>query len=196
MNVDQTLLRPVVRLAITTASLLLIPLAAMQFTSEVVWSFFDFVIAGCLLFGTGMAYILATRTFAAGTGSRMRYRFATGFALFSVLFMVWVNLTVGIIGSENNAFNLVYFAVAIGGIIGSVFVRLRPAGMVRVMFAMALTMAVIAGIALFSGMQYLPESSVTEILAVNGLFALMFITSGFLYRYSVRANYAAESATI
>mgnify|MGYP000483516586 CR=1 FL=1 len=40
---------------IVTMSILLIPLIAMQFTNEVNWSLFDFLIAGALLIGTGLA---------------------------------------------------------------------------------------------------------------------------------------------
>ena len=41
--------------------LLLIPLIAMQFTDEVNWTLFDFVIAGALLFGTGLLSELIMR---------------------------------------------------------------------------------------------------------------------------------------
>ena len=34
--------------------ILLLPLIAMQFTNEVNWSLFDFIIAGVLLFGMGI----------------------------------------------------------------------------------------------------------------------------------------------
>ena len=41
--------------------LLLVPLVAMRFTAEAIWAPGDFVAAGLLLFGAGMAYVLATR---------------------------------------------------------------------------------------------------------------------------------------
>ena len=46
---------------VTTIALLAIPLAAMQFTSEVDWGLGDFVAAGLLLVGAGGSYVVATR---------------------------------------------------------------------------------------------------------------------------------------
>lgn len=75
-------------------ALLLLPLIAMQFTSEVVWTASDFITAGILLFGTGLAIELAIRKV---TNPRNRF-FAIGAILF-VLFLVWAELAVGIFGS-------------------------------------------------------------------------------------------------
>jgi hypothetical protein len=46
--------RPAVRVALATAFILLVTLAAMQITDEVDWGVFDFVLAGVLLGGTGL----------------------------------------------------------------------------------------------------------------------------------------------
>ncbi|HEV3377537.1 MAG TPA: hypothetical protein VG126_09695 [Thermoleophilaceae bacterium] len=46
--------RPAVRVALATALILLLPLAAMQMTDEVDWGVADFVLAGALLGGTGL----------------------------------------------------------------------------------------------------------------------------------------------
>ena len=43
------------------ALILLLPLLAMQFTTEVAWDFADFMIFGALLAGAGGAYELAMR---------------------------------------------------------------------------------------------------------------------------------------
>ena len=42
------------------AAMLMIPLLAMQFTDAVVWTPFDFTVAGALLFSAGFVYVLAT----------------------------------------------------------------------------------------------------------------------------------------
>jgi peptidoglycan/LPS O-acetylase OafA/YrhL len=79
------------RLAVVTLLLLLAPLAAMQFTEEVNWGPGDFVIAGLLLFGAGMLYILAS---ARVTGRRQRAAVAA--AVMAGLAIVWAELAVGL----------------------------------------------------------------------------------------------------
>jgi len=74
-----------------TAMLLLIPLIAMQFTKEVNWTLFDFVVAGILLFGTGLLCELAIRKI-----NNPKHRIAACIAILAVLLIVWAELAVGI----------------------------------------------------------------------------------------------------
>ena len=57
----QNITRRLIVWAVVVALILLIPLVAMQFTSEVNWTLSDFVFAGVLLFGTGLTYELVAR---------------------------------------------------------------------------------------------------------------------------------------
>jgi hypothetical protein len=123
MNTSNSIFRSITIPATGTAILLLIPLIAMQFTDEVVWTFVDFAVAGVLLFGTGLTYMLVTRS----SGS-IAYRIAIGFALFTGLLLIWVNLAVGIIGTESNPANTMYFGVFFIGIIGALIARFRAKG--------------------------------------------------------------------
>ncbi len=77
-------------IALATGLILLIPLVAMQFSDEVVWTLFDFATAGALLSGTGLMFVLAARKV------DKRYRVAIGIALAAALLYVWVELAVGI----------------------------------------------------------------------------------------------------
>lgn len=79
---------------ITAALLLLIPLIAMQFTDEVNWTLFDFVVAGALLLGTGLMCELAIRKI-----HKMKYRIAICVALLAVFLLIWAELAVGIFGT-------------------------------------------------------------------------------------------------
>jgi len=79
---------------IIIALLLLIPLIAMQFTDEVNWSIFDFVIAGTLLFGTGVLCELALRKI-----KSFKYRLAILTCILLVLLAIWAELAVGIFGT-------------------------------------------------------------------------------------------------
>jgi len=80
---------------ITVAVLLLIPLTAMKFTNEVKWGWFDFLVAGILLLGTGLACEIVLRIV-----KRPLYRLALCAAILFALFIVWAELAVGIIGTR------------------------------------------------------------------------------------------------
>lgn len=130
----------------SAAVLLLIPLVAMQFTDEVKWDVFDFAAFGSMLLGAGVLCELAVRmTFNAA------YRFAVGIAVAAAFLLIWVNLAVGIIGSEDNPANLMYAAVLAIAAVGAVIGRFQPAGMARALSAAALAQALVGIIALAAG---------------------------------------------
>lgn len=189
MNADHSLFKSIAYMAIATGALLLIPLIAMQFSAEVVWSLSDFIFAGALLFGTGLSYKLITRK-----SGEIAYRAAVGFALFTGLFLIWTNGAVGIIGSENNEINQLYFLVIFVGIIGAFISRFRPYELSFTMFAMAIGQAIVAVVALSTGMAAAPGSSVYEIAAVNGFFIMLFVVSALLFRHAAKENPKPETA--
>ncbi|KKQ50494.1 MAG: hypothetical protein US70_C0036G0007 [Parcubacteria group bacterium GW2011_GWD2_38_11] len=67
----------------------MIPFIAMQFTAEVVWTLSDFVIAGFLLFGTGVILALATKKFP-------KHKIIVGILIVVAFVYVWAELAVGI----------------------------------------------------------------------------------------------------
>jgi len=73
------------------AALLLLPLVAMQFTTEVVWDSADFAFAGLLLVGAGLLFELAARA----TRSLM-WRLAVGAGLLLGVLLVWADAAVGV----------------------------------------------------------------------------------------------------
>jgi hypothetical protein len=78
-------------IVLLVALLLLIPLIAMQFTNEVNWTLFDFIVAGVLLLGTGLLGEFVMRKI-----NKIKYRIATCIALMVVLLLIWAELAVGI----------------------------------------------------------------------------------------------------
>jgi hypothetical protein len=58
---SRTVFRSVLRVALVTAIVLMAPLIAMQFTDEVNWSLFDFILAAALLATAGLLLELAVR---------------------------------------------------------------------------------------------------------------------------------------
>jgi len=181
MNADRKFYQSIAGPAFVTGVILLIPLVAMQFTGEVDWDLADFIVMGTLIFGTGLTYRLVT-----GKCGEIEYRVAIGFALATGFFLIWANLAVGIIGSENNPINLLYFGVIAVGIIGAFISRFQSHKMAFVMFALALAVALVAISALITGMHRLPDSSVFEILVVNGFFMVLFTISALLFRHAAQ----------
>lgn len=76
---------------VVTALLLLVPLVAMQFTSEVAWGLLDFVLAAALLLGAGTAIVLASRWFERPAARRVAVA-----AIALVTALVWAELAVGL----------------------------------------------------------------------------------------------------
>lgn len=175
--------KSIIHLARLTAFILLLPLLAMLFTDQVVWDLTDFIVAGALIFGTGLAYELV-----ASKGGTMAYRVAVGIALAAAFLLVWMNLAVGIIGSEDNPVNLMYFGVLAIFILGAIMARLRPQGMARVLFATALAQALVPVLALMINKPQVTGveafMGVLGVLGLNAFFVMMFIGSGLLFRRS------------
>ncbi|MCP4884370.1 MAG: hypothetical protein GY908_11320 [Flavobacteriales bacterium] len=79
---------------LTVLALLLIPLVAMQFTNEVNWSLFDFIIAAVLLFGTGFVIDLVI-----GKTKNIKYRVAILILMVIAFILIWAELAVGVFGT-------------------------------------------------------------------------------------------------
>lgn len=153
---------------IVVACVLVIPLVAMQFTSEVVWGLADFVVAGILLFGAGLVYELVS-----SRGNSLAYRMAVGIAVAAALLLIWMDLALATEG--DNSGGLIYVGVVVLGI-GAVIARLRPRGMARALFATAVAQVVVAVVAMVAWGQYV------EFIILNGLFIALWVGSALLFR--------------
>ena len=162
----------------SAAALLLLPLLAMRFTDEVNWDLADFACAGALVLGVGVAYELT-----AATTANRAYRAAVGVALAAAFILVWVNVAVGIIGSEDHPANLMYYGVLAVGVVGAVVARLRPRAMARSLVAMALAQALVAVVALIAGLGFTGP--------VTLFFAALWLTSAWLFRKAAREQACA-----
>ncbi len=179
-NITVIIMQNIIRIALATAFILLLPLLAMQFTDQVVWDLADFAVAGVLLFGAGLTYELIARK-----AGRIAHRFAVGVAVAAALLLVWINLAVGIIGNEGNPANLMYIGVLAVGIIGAVIASLEPRGMARVLFATAGAQMLVPVIALIIGPPQVSSwgaAGVFGVFGLNGFFAALWVGSGLLFR--------------
>lgn len=84
----------VISILITVAVLLLIPFIAMQFTAEVNWSLFDFIIAAVLLLGSGLLIEFVLKTI-----KSKQSRVILCIVILLALFLIWAELAVGIFGT-------------------------------------------------------------------------------------------------
>lgn len=157
--------------------ILLIPFCAMQLSIEGWhWDLFDFLLMGSFILGTSLAYQLISRK----VDSRL-YRVATGIAAISSLLILWVNGAVGIIGSEDNPANLLYF-VALGiGFLAVLASKFKPRGMSYALFTTAGGLFLIPIIAF---MIWRPDfdPGVIHVFILNTCFATPFFVSGLLFK--------------
>jgi hypothetical protein len=165
----------------TAALLLLLPGVAMQFTEEMAWGPGDFAIFGAMLFAACGTYELAVRM----TGNKA-YRAAVGVMLATAFILVWLNLAVGIIGSEENPANWMYAGVLAVGLMGAILARFQPQGMAHALVGTALAQALVAVIALIAGWG--------NALILTGLFVALWLTSAQLFRKAAREQSPAGAA--
>lgn len=174
----------IARIAFATAFVLSVPLLAMQFTDQVAWDLADFAVAGALLFGAGLAFVLVARK-----ARQAAYRSAAGVAIAAALLLVWMNLAVGIIGSERNPANLMYIAVLAVGAGGAFAARFQAQGMAWAMGAAAIAQALVAVIAMFAH----PDANEhLNLLLVTGFFMALFAGSALLFRRAAKQQLTAD----
>jgi hypothetical protein len=77
-------------IALATGAILLIPLIAMQFTTEVKWDEKDFIVMGSLLFGIASLFVLAARR------APRKHRLLIGGMFIATFLYLWAELAVGI----------------------------------------------------------------------------------------------------
>jgi hypothetical protein len=154
------------------AALLALPAVAMRFTSEVKWDETDFILMGVLLGGAGLLLELAVRR-----SSSWAYRAGFGLAVLAAFLTIWVNLAVGMIGSEDNPYNLLFGLPPALAAAGALLSRLRPAGMAGAMLAAAVAQAAVG----LAGLAADPRGGL-----LSAAFALLWLLSAALFRKSPR----------
>src|SRR5688500_8897291 len=122
------------------AALLLAPAVASQVSDEMKWDSADFILVGLMLAAACGIWELAmnkTRNWS--------YAAAVVVAAGTAFLLFLVNGAVGILGSEDNPVNLLYFGVITLALGGAVIVRFQAEGMAR-------AMAVTAGAQVLTGL--------------------------------------------
>jgi hypothetical protein len=170
--------------ALVPLAVLLIPLVAMQFTTEVNWTGSDFAIMWVVLVApTFLFRLLVTRPC-----SNLPYRLGAGLAVVTGFLMTWVNLAVQIIGHDNPA-NLLYLLVVLIGLIGVGLARFQPAGLAKTAFTTTAATFLVPVIAFFAWpTDFSP--GVPQVFMLNSGFVLLFAGAGLLFRQATARSSA------
>ncbi len=173
----------------TVVFLLVFPVVAMQFTDDMSWDGTDFIVFGAMLVAACGTFELAARM-----TRNIAYRAAVGLSLVAAFLLIWVNLAVGIIGSEDNPANMMYGGVLAIGVVGSILSRFQPCGMTRTLIAMALAHAGVGVIALLFGLGSSGANWPQVVVVLNGFFAALWLGSAGLFWRAARERPPAASA--
>jgi hypothetical protein len=170
----------IVRAALVTASVLLIPLWGNTYIDGWHWHWYTFVLAAAFLFSGGLTYELIART-----KSNRAYRFAVGLAVATAFALIWANR---VLAAYENPANLLYVGVVVIGVIGAAISRLRARGMARALFGTAVAQVLAPIIALVFWKTNLALGKAVPVIGVNGLFAMLFVASAILFRHAARKH--------
>lgn len=154
------------------AALMLLPVVAIRAGEDGPSDRGDYFFLLILLLGVGLAWELARVT------DRRTYAAGVGFAVAAACLSTWINLAVGIIGSEDNPANWIYAAVVAIAASGAIVARFRAAGMALAMTAAALAQVIACAAALAWGLGFTGPITV--------FFAALWLISARLFRRAVR----------
>ena len=112
---------------VAVATLLVLPFVAMQFSQDVNWAAADFIAAGVILGGSGLFTEFLVRQSRSNA-----YRVGAVLAVLAIFMTVWANLAVGMIGDEDNRYNLLFGGVILLGLVGMIVARFKSDGMALV----------------------------------------------------------------
>jgi hypothetical protein len=158
---------------IGAAALFALPLVASLLTQEMAWSFGDFALFGSMLLAVCGSYELAMIL-----SDKRAYRLGFGLTLLGMFLLVFANLAVGIIGSEENPVNLAFFGIPLVGIAGALITRLSARGLATTLYVMAVLQ--IAAALLF------PAQDMVFMLLVTGIFTALWLAAAQAFSVAAR----------
>ena len=167
------------------ACLLLLPAVAMQLFpgSGVNWTGSDFILMGVMLATACGLYELG-----AWLSGNPAYRAGFGLAALTGFLTVWVNLAVGMLGSENGSINLMFAGVLFIAAAGALLAGLKPRGTALAMLAAAVAQLAAVGVALAMGGFDARE------LTFTAMFALPWLASAALFRAAAEQQEARAAS--
>lgn len=123
-----------------------------------------------------------------GKSGRIAYRSGVAVALAASFLEVWINLAVGIVGSEDNPVNQGFYGVVVTAAACAFTARFRADGMARAMLAVAVVQALLAlAVATAPSTARDEPMGALGVLALSGVFAALWLLSAALFHRSARA---------
>jgi hypothetical protein len=174
-----------VRIIMVIVGLLLIPLIAMQFTNEMDWSLDDFIAMGIMLSVAGAMIEIGARM-----SPNTKYRIGLAIAVFAGFTLMWVNLAVGIIGSENNPANWLFVGVLGIGIIGAIASAFKARGMAVAALVTACAQFLVPIVAFLIWKKTIEPGEgpgVAGIFALNFFWVLLWLVSWRFFKNAAQA---------
>jgi hypothetical protein len=169
--------KTMLRAALGSLAVLMVPLVASQVVEGWNWNAGSFVFVYVLFFVTGMVFALVARRMGAWS-----YKAGVGVALVAGFALGWSNMVQ--VADSGHPENLVYYSVLGVGAVGALLARLEARGLARTLFAMAVTLALIA-VLLPSGA---PPDMARRMAIGHGVYVVLFTASGLLFRHASLAG--------
>lgn len=162
-------------------ALILTPLAAMKFAPAAGfnWTVGDFIFAAMMFGIVGLAFELVVRATPSWAS-----RFGAALALGTGFLLVWANLAVGYIGSEDNPYNQWFFGIVALAFLGAVLARFRARGLAVAMTVTALAHAIVGAVGF-------PQDTRTGPITL--VFTGLWLASALLFRKAAEEG-AGQSA--
>jgi peptidoglycan/LPS O-acetylase OafA/YrhL len=160
------------------AGVMLLPISIQAISGNFGWSTGDFVFVGVILFTSCFIFDLAARK-----PRNLSYLLGSAAALAAGSGLVVVNGAVGLVGSEDEAHNLLFLAVILVAIVGAVFARGRPEGMAAAMFAAGVSHLAISAALLIRARGVSDGDARMEILGLSILGGI-WLAAAWLFRHS------------
>ena len=160
----------------TAVTLILTPLVAMQFTSEVHWTPADFIFAIVVFGSVGLGLEIAARR------KNGAYTAGAGIALLICLMTVWFTGAVGIIGNENEDSNMLFLAVVLVAVGGSAIAAFRPRGMAVAMVAAAVAQLAVPPLAALVSDSSMDAIWARHVIVLTVAFTAMWLVAARLFR--------------
>ena len=172
--------KSIVRAALVTVGVLLIPLWGIFYVDGWNWDWRGFVVAGAFVFSAALTYELVVKGM-----SNKAYRFAMGLAVATALVLSWANFVLAV---DVSAANFMYFGVVVVGLVGAAIARLRARGMALALAGMAIAQILVPFIALVFWKTSVALGAAVPVVGLNGVFIVLFAISALLFRRAAGMN--------